>query len=864
MRINDIITEKVKLSEDASGLDFDLQIDQDTGSFATVTARAHGRILGSVEFFVDGDTLVADQLEVDERYRGQGIAAAMYDYAKSQGYTIQKSPDLTPDGEHFWNKNKGDKTVWEADQINELGNAPAEYTANRKRKNSLFHATVDNQWVDVFFDRSEFNDTLHITFTVNGNYDTPSRPTSASKSTVKILSTVLNVIKQRLPEYIKKSRPPGISFTAKEDNRAGLYRKYFVPVIQDILGAKWAHEEYSSMGMTVFHWRPVRKTMGEELNEISDRLLQNYLSRSDRQISRRLDRMSQARERLNKNYEIYDVNDPARVIDRFEANTPAQAEEYYYKFIKGYNPGDENFEFGVRRSTGITEAFDQPRGIDWEQSEESEAVDAIARLSDGTALTVMFEPEAWTNDSPTDWSVSFWRGNSQEVTGAGNAQEVFATVLSAIRQFVHSHQPESIEFSASKDPEVDMAQPGANVNPESRAKLYDRMVDRYASAMGYQVRQHHRTGQVTYTLRQVKKNVNEDQDYMAGHCHVMAIALKMLHPDWQIRAHVGWEDEAAEDDEYRVDHVYTVAPDGTAYDCRGQFPDEESLVGEDVTGGFETQYADLDLADIQQLVQRGELKRFTREDINKAMRFAKQIGQQGVAEGVLNESAYEEAWELISQPVPEIQQFVKQLGLAQDDTTAKQIAPMIDATPDTQLPAASIPKLKNLANKGNDVQTLKAIQQISGRPDAAQQYAKIMQSRDAGEGRQRGYDVSGLINSVKSGNYEAPVLLKLATGTYVIGGRTRLYAALALGIPAKVKIISVSTFAKQGQQGVAENFADGKNPGRKGLAKRSGVNTKASVSSLRKTAKNSSGEKARMAHWLANMKAGRAKAKRKK
>jgi hypothetical protein len=60
-----------------------------------------------------------------------------------------------------------------------------------------------------------------------------------------------------------------------------------------------------------------------------------------------------------------------------------------------------------------------------------------------------------------------------------------------------------------------------------------------------------------------------------------------------------------------------------------------------------------------------------------------------------------------------------------------------------------------------------------------------------------------------------------------------------------------------------ENFHDGRNPGRKGLAKRSGVNTKASVSSLRKTAKNSSGEKQRMAHWLANMKAGRAKAKRK-
>jgi hypothetical protein len=69
--------------------------------------------------------------------------------------------------------------------------------------------------------------------------------------------------------------------------------------------------------------------------------------------------------------------------------------------------------------------------------------------------------------------------------------------------------------------------------------------------------------------------------------------------------------------------------------------------------------------------------------------------------------------------------------------------------------------------------------------------------------------------------------------------------------------------AKPSQSSVDENFADGKNPGRKGLAKRVGVNTKASVSSLRKTAKNSSGEKQRMAHWLANMKAGRAKAKRK-
>jgi hypothetical protein len=56
---------------------------------------------------------------------------------------------------------------------------------------------------------------------------------------------------------------------------------------------------------------------------------------------------------------------------------------------------------------------------------------------------------------------------------------------------------------------------------------------------------------------------------------------------------------------------------------------------------------------------------------------------------------------------------------------------------------------------------------------------------------------------------------------------------------------------------IEENFADGKNPGRKGLAKRSGVNCKQSVSKLRDIAKHSSGERQRMAHWCANMKAGK-------
>jgi len=57
-----------------------------------------------------------------------------------------------------------------------------------------------------------------------------------------------------------------------------------------------------------------------------------------------------------------------------------------------------------------------------------------------------------------------------------------------------------------------------------------------------------------------------------------------------------------------------------------------------------------------------------------------------------------------------------------------------------------------------------------------------------------------------------------------------------------------------------ENFADGQKPGRKGLAKRSGVDCSQSVGDLRKVAARSSGERQRMAHWCANMKSGRQRA----
>jgi hypothetical protein len=104
---------------------------------------------------------------------------------------------------------------------------------------------------------------------------------------------------------------------------------------------------------------------------------------------------------------------------------------------------------------------------------------------------------------------------------------------------------------------------------------------------------------------------------------------------------------------------------------------------------------------------------------------------------------------------------------------------------------------------------------------------------------------------------DKPVVYKKASKLYILDGHHRTTRAWRAGRP-----ISVYLFRDdQLRDDLDENFADGKNPGRKGLAKRVGIDTKASVSDLRKTAKNSSGEKQRMAHWLANMKSGRNKNK---
>jgi hypothetical protein len=87
-----------------------------------------------------------------------------------------------------------------------------------------------------------------------------------------------------------------------------------------------------------------------------------------------------------------------------------------------------------------------------------------------------------------------------------------------------------------------------------------------------------------------------------------------------------------------------------------------------------------------------------------------------------------------------------------------------------------------------------------------------------------------------------------------------LYDRISCAITGTQKYGTQSLCDKDHQE-LSENFKDGRNPQDKGDSKRYGVPTRASVSTLRKVAKQG-GRRGQLAHWMANMKAGRAKAKK--
>ena len=201
------------------------------------------------------------------------------------------------------------------------------------------------------------------------------------------------------------------------------------------------------------------------------------------------------------------------------------AKSWGYKFFRADNGSDVMYQFSrIPKQKAVSDAqylmknidegFDQPYPIKWEKDMHGD-IDASAKLPDGTYLSIMFNKQDNVKPDDKTWMVEFHRNNSQEVTGEGDAQKVFATVLSAIQQFIVKYKPLKIYFSASKllDPSINYGPDDVVPNPESRAKLYDRLVQRYAKAWGYRAFRGDTYSSVMYELSRIPKQKAVGEDY---------------------------------------------------------------------------------------------------------------------------------------------------------------------------------------------------------------------------------------------------------------------------------------------------------------------------------------------------------------
>lgn len=147
----------------------------------------------------------------------------------------------------------------------------------------------------------------------------------------------------------------------------------------------------------------------------------------------------------------------------------------------------------VLNKQNITEAFDQPYAIQW--TKQNGDWHATADLDDGSELVVLF-----MSQGDNQWMVEFERDENMEITGEGDAQRVFATVLTAMRQFIGKRKPAMLNFSAEKEDDP----------TGSRARLYDRMIQRYVTGTGYDLTREDMPGGATYTLTKQVQDVAEN------------------------------------------------------------------------------------------------------------------------------------------------------------------------------------------------------------------------------------------------------------------------------------------------------------------------------------------------------------------
>lgn len=159
----------------------------------------------------------------------------------------------------------------------------------------------------------------------------------------------------------------------------------------------------------------------------------------------------------------------------------------------------------------ITELFERPYSWQW-TNKSDDVFTAKFKGENNIPFEVNFELDFFAARKGKDvWDITFEnaskdvkRTDKMNVLGTGDEIGVFSTVMDIIKGFVKLKNPDNIHFSAYKS---------KTGKADSRARLYDRMVKKYASSIGYDfsISQDIRGNQL-YNL--TRKGLKENEDSM--------------------------------------------------------------------------------------------------------------------------------------------------------------------------------------------------------------------------------------------------------------------------------------------------------------------------------------------------------------
>jgi len=172
---------------------------------------------------------------------------------------------------------------------------------------------------------------------------------------------------------------------------------------------------------------------------------------------------------------------------------------------------------------------------------------------------------------------------------------------------------------------------------------------------------------------------------------------------------------------------------------------------------------------------------------------------------LLCEKGYDEAWELFHLKGTDVQKMNKELfgfnyktpeEMDKDtkvDKLAKRLGAFIDKLSVQKFSWKKITELKTMDSKW-----LKAFQSIQESPNVEQECIKLMSQRDAeGEPRPGGKKTNEeILQDVKKGLGDPVVLLKMPAAFYAVGGRTRMFAALATKTDIKAIVLTPEILQK--------------------------------------------------------------------